>query len=93
MKVLKRRKKSIILRLALLAFAVYVIVMLVQSQMMIAQSQSQSRALDAKIEAQQLVIQDLHDKGENYTKYLDQQAREHGWARPGETVVGVVPGE
>ena len=66
MKVDRKRKKSIFLRLALLAFSIYVIM--------------------------QLLIDDQKNKMENYESYQEQQARENGQARPGESIYKEIPG-
>ena len=85
MKVDRKRKKSIFLRLALLAFSIYVIVMLLQLQMELGASQRQLDNYDQEIKNMQLLIDDQKNKMENYESYQEQQARENGQARPGES--------
>ena len=92
MKAEKKRKKSIFLRLALLAFSIYVIVMLLQLQMELGQSQRQLDNVDQEIKNMQLLNDDLKNKMENYEAYQEQQARENGQARPGETIYKESPG-
>ena len=92
MKVDRKRKKSIFLRLALLAFSIYVIVMLLQLQMELGQSQRQLDNYDQEIKNMQLLIDDQKNKMENYESYQEQQARENGQARPGESIYKEIPG-
>ena len=40
----------------------------------------------------QLLNDDLKNKMENYEAYQEQQARENGQARPGETIYKEIPG-
>ena len=87
MKAVKRkRKKSIFLRIALPAFSVYVVVMLVQLQMEITDRQDRIAALDDQIRQQELENDNLQKQTDNYEYYLEQKAREQGYARPGETI-------
>lgn len=86
------RKKSILPRLALLALAVYIVVMFIQLSAQIADGQAQLDALGEQMAAAQHVNEDLQYRLENPDVYLEQQAREQGLARPGETIVVEVPG-
>ena len=88
----KRKKKSILLRVALLAFSIYVVVMLAQLQLEIREKQKQIDTLKGNIAAQQRVNENLTRQTENLEQYLRQQAYEHGWALPGEIVMIEVPG-
>ena len=92
MKVDRKRKKSIFLRLALLAFSIYVVVMLLQLQMELGASQRQLDNYDQEIKNMQLLIDDQKNKMENYESYQEQQARENGQARPGESIYKEIPG-
>ena len=92
MKVDRKRKKSIFLRLALLAFSIYVIVMLLQLQMELGASQRQLDNYDQEIKNMQLLIDDQKNKMENYESYQEQQARENGQARPGVSIYQEIPG-
>ena len=92
MKVDRKRKKSIFLRLALLAFSIYVIVMLLQLQMELGASQRQLDNYDQEIKNMQLLIDDQKNKMENYESYQEQRARENGQARPGESIYKEIPG-
>lgn len=92
MKADKRKKKSIFLRIALLAFSVYVIVMLVQLQMELSARERDLNNLNQTIQNQKMMNEDLKNQAENHENYLDQQAREQGYARPGETIYKEIPG-
>ncbi len=88
----KRKKKSIFLRIALLAFSVYVIIMLVQLQRELGQRQQDLNTLEQTLKNQQALNEDLKNKTENYETYLDQQARDQGYSRPGESIYKEIPG-
>ncbi|HIW73566.1 MAG TPA: septum formation initiator family protein [Firmicutes bacterium] len=86
MKAVKRKKKSVFLRVALAAFSVYVVVMLVQLQLEITDRQDRIAALDEQIRQQELENDNLQKQADNYEYYQEQKAREQGYARPGETI-------
>lgn len=88
----KRRKKNILLRVAVLAFSVYVIVMLAQLQLEIREKQKEIDSLNDRITTQQKVNENLTKQTENLEQYLKQQAYEQGWALPGEIVMIEIPG-
>ncbi|MDD2362451.1 MAG: septum formation initiator family protein [Oscillospiraceae bacterium] len=88
----RKKKKSIFLRIALVAFSVYVVVMLIQLQLEVSEKQ--------KVYAQQIVDAErinkenegLEEQIENYAMYLETKAREQNMARPGETIYEGIPG-
>ncbi len=88
----KQKKKSIFLRVALLAFAVYMVVVLVQLQMEISDRQKDIDALYTQIAQQQRLNEDLQNKVADNDLYLEQQARDNGYVRPGEDVFQEIPG-
>ena len=92
MKTEKRKKKSIFLRIALLAFSIYVIVMLVQLQMELGARERDLDNLNQAITNQQMMNEEKKNQVADYEDYLDQQAREQGYARPGETIYKEIPG-
>ena len=92
MKAEKRKKKSIFLRIALLAFSIYVIVMLVQLQMELSARERDLDNLNQAITNQQMMNEEKKNQVADYEDYLDQQAREQGYARPGETIYKEIPG-
>lgn len=90
MKVAKK-KKSVILRVALLAFSVYVIVSMVQLQLQLNRGQEQLDDIKTRYtEAKENNIA-LQDKLDGYEEYLEQEARKQGLVKPGETVFVEIP--
>ena len=55
-------------------------------------SQRQLDNYDQEIKNMQLLIDDQKNKMENYESYQEQQARENGQARPGESIYKEIPG-
>lgn len=76
------KKKSIFLRIALLAFSVYVVVTLVQLQLEIRDRREELSTKASEIERQRRVNEDLENKNQNTDEALDQQARETGKPAP-----------
>ena len=93
MKSAKKKKKSIFLRIALLAFSVYVVVTLVQLQLEIRDRREELSTKASEIGRQRRVNEDLENKNQNTDEALDQQARENGKARPGEQIYQEIPGD
>ena len=93
MKAVKKKKKSIFLRIALLAFSLYVIITLVQLQMDIGNKQKQLDAGQENILLQQQLNGDLKSKLENPDEYIEQEARDQNMVKPGEIVMQEVPGK
>lgn len=77
-----KKKRSLLIRLALILFAGYIVVMLVQLQMQINDKQAEIDSKQAQIHAYQNQNADLQEKLENSDAYLDQQARENGYVAP-----------
>ena len=85
----RRKKKNILLRVAVVAFSIYVIVTLVQLRMEINRIETdQIDVLKDKISEQKRANENLERQTENLEEYLEQQAREQGWALPGEVKIG-----
>lgn len=93
MKAVKKKKKSIFLRIALLAFSLYMIITLVQLQMDISNKQKQLDAVQENILLQQQLNGDLKSKLENPDEYIEQEARDQNMVKPGEIVMQEVPGK
>ncbi len=93
MKAVKKKKKSIFLRIALLAFSLYVIITLVQLQMEIGNKKKQLDAVQENILLQQQLNGDLKSKLENPDEYIEQEARDQNMVKPGEIVMQEVPGK
>ena len=81
-----KTKRSFFLRFALLAFAVYIVVILVQLQMDISDKQDRIDELDQKIVKYNTENEELIEQGDNYKDYLEKKAREQGMLKPGESV-------
>lgn len=81
----KRKKKSIFLRVALAAFSVYVIIMLIQQQIEINNRQKKIAERNTLAEQLSRENEELEHKNENYEDYLEEKAREN-MARQGETI-------
>lgn len=88
----KRRKRNRILFLAVLVFGVYVVVMLTQLQLELNERQQALHEVNTQITEQQRANEDLQDKIDNYEKYLEEQVRQQGMARPGEIIFQEIPG-
>lgn len=88
----RKKKRHLFLRIALLAFSVYVVVVLIQLQLEIDDKKAEINKLKEQIKAQQLINEDLEQQKENLDEYLERQAREEGYSRPGEIVMTEVPG-
>lgn len=93
MKAVKKKKKSIFLRIALLAFSLYVIITLMQLQMEIGNKKKQLDAVQENILLQQQLNGDLKSKLENPDEYIEQEARDQNMVKPGEIVMQEVPGK
>lgn len=87
----KKKRKSTILRIAIAAFAVYVVVSIVQIQMQLNRGQEQLDDFTAKISQTKEINAALQDKLDGYEEYLEQQARKQGLVKPGETVFVEIP--
>ena len=89
----RRKKKNILLRIAVVAFSIYVIVTLVQLRLEINRMETEEvDVLKDKIAEQKRANENLRRQTENLEEYLEQQAREQGWALPGEVIVMEIPG-
>lgn len=66
--------------------------MLAQLQMELANREKDEQTIDQQIEDQKRLNEDLKLKNEDYEKFLEEQAREQGLARPGEIIFQEVPG-
>lgn len=89
MKAVKKKKKSVLLRLACIAFGVYVAVSLVQLQMDIGRSKESLAQVNQQIQEQTLKNQELQamiDAGEDQAE-IERIARELGYVFSDEQVV------
>ncbi len=88
----KRPRRSRIMAVALTVFAVYVVVVLTQLQLELNERRAALEEIDRKIAEQQRTNDDLTNNLNNYEKYLEEQVRERGLARPGEIIFQEIPG-
>ena len=89
MKAVKKKKKSVLLRLACIGFGVYVAVSLVQLQMDIGRSKESLAQVNQQIQEQTLKNQELQamiDAGEDKAE-IERIARELGYVFSDEQVV------
>lgn len=93
MQIVKPKKKSLLLRIALLALSVYVVISLVQLQLQLNEGQRRLDDLNDQLDTQLNTNVVLQDKLDGYENYLEQQARKQGMAKPGETVLVEIPKE
>lgn len=91
---MKRRRKSLLLRLAVLSFAVYIAVVLIQQQLQIGRKKSEISSL--KLQYQQQLGQDeelRRSLSESNDQYMESVARDTlGYAHPSERIYVNVPG-
>lgn len=88
----KRPRRNRMMAIALTVFAVYVVVVLTQLQLELNERRAALEEIDQRITEQQRANEDLTDKLNNYEKYLEEQVRERGLARPGEIIFQEIPG-
>ncbi len=88
----KRPRRSRMMAIALTVFAVYVVVVLTQLQLELNERRAALHEIDRQIAEQQRTNEDLTDKLNNYEKYLEEQVRQRGLARPGEIIFQEIPG-
>lgn len=88
-----KRRKSVILRVAIVAFAVYIVVSMVQFQLQLNNAQERLDKLNAQTAAQLEQNEVLQDQIDNSDAYKEQQARKQGMAKPGETILVEIPND
>ncbi len=88
-----KRRKSMILRVAVVAFTVYVVVSMVQLTLQLNSAQEKLDKLNDKTAAQEEINEVLQDQIDNSEAYKEQQARKQGMARPGETILVEIPND
>lgn len=93
MHLVKRKKKSVLLRIALLALAVYIVASLVRLRIELdAREQVKAEVLSG-VEAKKDQIALLNDKLSNADSDVEQAVRDQNMAKPGETIFVEVPSE
>ena len=93
MHLVKRKKKSVLLRIPMLALAVYIVASLVRLRIELdAREQVKAEVLSG-VEAKKDQIALLNDKLSNADSDVEQAVRDQNMAKPGETIFGEVPSE
>ncbi len=87
----QKKKKNILLRVAVAAFAVYVVVQVVSLHFQLRNKREELSALESEIARQELINESLNEKLDNYEVYLEEEARDQGYSLPGEQIYEVVP--
>ncbi len=94
----KRRKRSIILRIALLAFAVYIVASIVNQQIQIGQKKQELSMVSQQLNAQNLKNEELKTALETGTtdsdEFIERKAREElNYVKPNERVFVNIAGD
>ncbi len=94
----KRRKRSIILRIALLAFAVYIVASIVNQQIQIGQKKQELSMVSQQLNAQNLKNEELKTALEtgttNSDEFIERKAREElHYVKPNERVFVNIAGD
>ncbi|MBP3434898.1 MAG: hypothetical protein J6K62_01030 [Clostridia bacterium] len=93
MHVVKGKKKSVLLRIALLALAVYIVASLVRLRVELNAREQVKQEVLSGVQAKKDQIVVLNDKLSNADNDVEQGVRENGMAKPGETILVEVPSE
>jgi len=91
----RKRKKSFLLRFAVLVFSIYVLVLLIQQQSVISAKKQQLSAVNQQIQIQEIKNEELKDDvGKGNSAYMEKTAREElGYSKPGERVYVNIAGK
>lgn len=96
MRVLKKKKQrgSIILRIAVFAFAAFVAGSLLSQQVQIAEKRRQLEEIQEQTELQNIENQKLEHilESDDISDAIEQEAREMGWAKSNEKVIVNIAG-
>ena len=87
-----KEKQNVFFRIAVAALLVWVIVSLLQLQLEISEKRTALADLNTQILTQKRINEELADENANDELYLEQQARNKGLAKPGESIYKEVPG-
>lgn len=89
---MKKKKKNLLIRFALLLLAGYIAVLFVNLQMQINEKQTEIDRKQAQIHEYQNLNEDLQNKLDNPNAYLDQEARKNGYVKPNSDIFIEDPG-
>lgn len=92
MKFVLKEKQSVFFRIALAVLLIWLIVSLVQLQIEISAKASELTDLQTQIAVQTRINEELATESANDEIYLEQQARNKGLAKPGESIYKEIPG-
>ncbi len=92
MKFVVKEKQAIFFRIALAVLLIWLIVSLVQLQIEISAKASELTDLQTQIAVQTRINEELATESANDDIYLEQQARNKGLAKPGESIYKEIPG-
>lgn len=93
MHVVKGKKKSVLLRIALLALAVYIVASLVRLRLELNAREQVKQDVLNSVQAKEDQIVMLNDKLSNADNDVEQAVREQSMAKPGESIFVEVPSE
>lgn len=91
LKLIVPKKPSFILRIAVLAFSVFVLVSFIQLRLQLNEGQQRLDELNEQVEAYAEIKTELEEQKSSYEEFLEQQARKNGMAKPGETIFVEIP--
>ena len=91
MQVVKGKKKSVLLRIALLALAVYIVASLVRLRVELDAREQVKQDVLSSVQAKKDQIVVLEDKLSNADNDVEQAVREQQMAKPGESIFVEVP--
>ncbi len=89
----KKKRINLLLKVAIVAFSVYLVVTLVQLNLTYGKQRERLDELSHAIEEQRLFNEELNARNSNIEKYQEQQARENGMVRDGEEIFLEIPGD
>ncbi len=79
-----KKKKSWVLRIAILAFSAYMLVMLMQLRLEIDEAEKQLAELESNIAVRQNEVEEAEHQRKDPDKLLEKKAYEMGYGYPGE---------
>ncbi len=93
MHVVKGKKKSVLLRIALVALAVYIVASFFRLRLELNEREQVLQNSSNSVQAKKDQIVVLNDKLSNADNDVEQSVREKGMAKPGESIFAEVPSE
>ncbi len=93
MHVVKSKKKSVLLRIALVALAVYIVASFFRLRLELNEREQVLQDSSNSVQAKKDQIVVLNDKLNNADNDVEQSVREKGMAKPGESIFAEVPSE